>query len=962
LPVANRGERVEMLPMQSHRFLAGSLLIAAGSGVCLLAEADSAQPVPWPHESSDVAVDPAVLFGALGNGMRFAVLKNDEPPGRVSLRLHIDAGSLHEADDQRGLAHFLEHMVFNGSRHFPNVEELIPKMQRLGIAFGAHANAYTSFDETVYMLDLPNLEADTLELALTVMRDFADGALLEAEEIEKERGVILAEKRARDSVERRLMEKQFEFLIPDSLIAHRFPIGIEEVIKDAPRERFVDYYSRYYIPRRMTFLAVGDIDPAGFEKRIRGNFGSMKNPEKPGPPPELGTIRSGYGFQAAVFADKEVKEDELALVKVRRYTREPDTVANRLKRIPLKIAHAIMGRRFDILAKKEGAPISGGTAGRYVWFNELEFGSIDVTPEEGRWREAVAVLEQETRRALEYGFSEGELQEMKAQMLNKAEQEANRAPTRRSPEIAMEMVRSIGDERVITHPREALRIKRKGLESLTTGEVHQAFRTFWRDRDLSLILTTREAPGKADEELDGLFKTSRSEPVAPPGKKEALTFAYTGFGAPGEVTMKRRVEGLDFVQLALDNNVRVNLKQTPFEKDTIHVLARFGNGRLTQPNDQTGLDIFARVIVNAGGLGKHSADDLRRILAGRNVEAAFGIEEGAFTLGGKTTPKDLELQLQLMCAHLADPGFRPEAVRQFRKMVPSIAQQLRFTIEGAQAGVREWARGGDGRFAKPDAGALLGYDAEDVRSWLKPELEESYLELSLVGDFPPESAIPLIRKSFGALPVRLGSKPPLTAERQLNLPGLPAEKQFTYTSSIEKAEAMVSWRLPRAGKKINDTRRLNLLGSILDDRLREKLREELGATYSPQTYVHQSFEFEIGSLVARSLGKPAEAESVSRLILDMGRELAGQGATADELERARKPVLSQLEASLRDNRYWLETVMAQSQQEPWRLDWARERDEDYAAATLEEINALAGKYLRPKNAARITIVPKAPPE
>jgi zinc protease len=230
-------------------------------------------PRPWPQASSDIKPDPGTIFGSLENGMRYLIYPNSEPPGRVSLRLHIAAGSLMEADDQHGLAHFLEHMVFNGTRNF-SAAELVPRMQRLGIAFGAHANAYTSFDETVYMLDLPDLKQDTIDLAFTVMRDFGDGALLAPEEIDKERGVILAEKTSRDSVQYRLMKQQFEELLPDSLIAKRFPIGVDEVIQSAPRERFVDFYTRYYTPQRMTFIVVGDVKPEEMRGRIETAFAS----------------------------------------------------------------------------------------------------------------------------------------------------------------------------------------------------------------------------------------------------------------------------------------------------------------------------------------------------------------------------------------------------------------------------------------------------------------------------------------------------------------------------------------------------------------------------------------------------------------------------------------------------------------------------------------------------------------
>lgn len=919
-------------------------------------------PTPWAHEDSDIAVDPDVRFGALPNGFRYAIRKNAEPPKRVSLRLHIDAGSLHERDDQRGVAHFLEHMVFNGSKNFPDVENLLGRMQRLGIAFGAHANAYTSFDETVYMLDLPNLDVDTVKLGFDVMRDFGDGALLKKLEIDKERGVILSEKRSRDSVEMRLMEQQFKFLLPKSLITHRFPIGTEKVIKEATRDRFADFYKDYYIPRNMTFVVVGDIDPADYEKRIQKAFSSMKNSEKPGAAPDLGSLPSGFGFQAAVFSDKEVKSDELALGFVSKHKPQKDSSATRIANMPLSIANSIIGRRFDILAKKEGSPISAGSAGRYEWFKAVEFGSIDVTPGEGKWKEAVAVMEQELRKAIEHGFTQAELDEVTAHILNGAEQAVKAAATRQSAGIAMGLIGSINSERVFTHPIEAQKVTKKAVAALTIENCHQALVEFWKNRDLTFTLTTKVAPKDAEKTLTALYEESKKVKVDPPEEKKAQTFAYTAFGKPGTVSSESHIKDLDITQLVLSNNIRVNLKRTDFQKNAIGMVAMVGNGKLTQPLDKPSLDMFTSMLVNAGGLGKHSSDELQRILAGKNVGAAFGVSEDAFSISGGTTPDDLELQLQLLCASLTDYGYREEAIRQLRKMIPMLEGQLAFTINGAMAEAQAWSRGNDPRFAKPDTKKLAAYTAADSKAWLGKELTDGYLELSIVGDFDPKAIVPLLLKTVGALPSRTSTKPALNEERKVKTPKLPATKKFTYQSKIKKAASLVGWHIPPVKEDIKELRRLNVLASILDDRLRTKLREELGATYSPQSHANASMVFEIGSLSAMSLGKPEDAEKVAKIILEMGADLAAKGASPDELERALKPILSSLEKTLRDNGYWLNTVMAHSQSQPHRLAWARERDADYASVTIEEINALAKKYLGGKNAAKVTIIPEAPPE
>ena len=909
----------------------------------------------WAHLESNVAVDSAVTFGTLENGMRYAILPNAEPPGRISLRLHVNAGALSEAEDQRGLAHFLEHMVFNGSKNFPDVEALIPQMQRLGIAFGAHANAYTAFDETVYMLDLPNTETDTLDLGFTVMRDFADGALIPADEIEKERGVVLAEKKSRDSVQMRLMEQRLEFLMPDFLAAQRLPIGLESVIANAPRERFAAYYSDNYTAGNISFVGVGDIDPAAYEARIRETFGSM--PATPAPAdPDLGTLPSGYGLRVGVFADEEVTSDRLSLSTLKPYAFEPDTVETRLKYLPLQVANAVLSRRLQILSKAEGAPIRGGSASISHWLDAIEDDSISVSPEDGKWPEAVAVMEQELRRALEFGFTQAEVDEITANMLNGAEEAAKRASTRKSPGLASGILGSINGHYVFSHPEENLRIERIGLAAITPERCHAALKEAWATEDLNLILTTKVESDGTKEQLTQHFHASQAIAVEPPVETEDQAFAYTDFGPAGCVHEETHINDLDFSQLELCNHVHVNLKQTDFKKNSILLTARFGNGTLTQPHDKPGINMLANALLNGGGLGAHSNDEQRRILAGRNVGVSFGIGEDAFTLSGSTTPADLELQLQLMCAGLTDPGYRDEALRQFRKHIPAIASQLQYTLGGASADMQEWLYGGDGRFAKPDPEQLMTYTAKDVQAWVAEDMEKAYLELSIVGDFDPEAALPLILKTFGALPNRAETIPPLSEARLIHQPDLPADKAFHYESKIDKAAALVSWPGAPIKEDIRESRRMNVLASILKDRLRKKLREELGSTYSPSAGFSASRVFNTAYLSASSTATSAETELLQTHMQAIAHDIATEGATQDELDRALKPILGNLKMTWRENSHWLGTILSQSQAKPYTLEWARERDEDYASITLEEINALATRYLT-EDAARITLSP-----
>jgi zinc protease len=916
------------------------------------------EPRPWPQAASDIEPDHGASFGSLANGVRYIIYPNSEPPKRVSLRLHVAAGSLMEADNQQGIAHFLEHMVFNGSKNY-SAKDIIPRLQHLGIAFGADVNAGTSFDETVYMLDLPDLAEETLQLGFTVMRDFGDGALLQAAEIDNERGVILAEKTSRDTVGYRLMQQQFNQLLPDSLIAKRFPIGLEAVIKNAPRERFTDFYTRYYTPARMTVVVVGDVDPAQISKRIETHFASMSNPNEPGPNPELGQIKNPEGLETAVFTDKEVTSTSLSLTLLRPYEKKLDTAANRSARLPLQIAHTMISRRFERLTKKENSPIATGMATRDDEFNFVEIGSIDVVASDDRWQEAVPVLEQEFRRAMEHGFTEAELTEAKANILNPYEQAVQQKSTRKSEAIAKELVKTITSDTIFSTPETNLELVRNGLDSVNLANCHAALKKFWDATGMHLILTTKQAPENAAKNLAAIYQESTGSQVAPPVTSANQKFAYTNFGKPGTVSSRKLVADLGITQLVLSNSVRINLKATDFEKNRIHLLARIGSGQLSQPHNKPMLDDFAAAVFEGGGLGKHSNDELQQIFAGKNIETTLGIAEDAFTLAGSTTPADFGLQVRLMCANLTDPGYRNEGLWQFQKAIPMLYQRLKHTPAGSQQEMQGWLHGGDSRFTLAAMETLSSYTIDDAKKWLTPELTKGYLELSIVGDFQIEDLLPQLLGTFGALPKRDRSKPDLKDSRHIEFPNAPAEKTFTYDSKIPQAVAMAIWKTAGLRNNHKEFRRLTILTEIYQDRLREEIREKLGASYSPNGVVTGSEALDdFGFILGQSVGKPADVPLLLDTMRDLASELASKGASADELDRARKPIQSELKQSLRNNKYWLNTAISQCQADPNRLDLVRNRDADFASITIAEINALAKKYLAPENILRIGIKPR----
>ena len=367
----------------------------------------------WPHVGSDLKPETQATFGALANGLRFVILPNTEPPGRASLRLYIDAGSLHEAEDQRGLAHFLEHMAFNGTKNFP-AGQMVEYFQRLGMAFGADTNAHTSFRETVYKLELPPgpsggaPDPATLLDGLKMLRDVGDGMLIAAPEVEKERGMILSEKLARETTQSRTMEEGLKFQLPDHRISNRLPIGLEAVISTAPAEKLVDFYRRYYTPDRMVLVVVGAVEPAALQGRIADVFGSMPVRER-APDPSFGTLTAGRGITTKAHIEMEAGYATVSFVVARDTVPILDSIAVRRRELVRDLAARMVSRRLEILSKEEGAPLLEGRADMGPFLRLVDYAELEVTAPPPRWADAVALGARELKRAMAHGFTKSEL-------------------------------------------------------------------------------------------------------------------------------------------------------------------------------------------------------------------------------------------------------------------------------------------------------------------------------------------------------------------------------------------------------------------------------------------------------------------------------------------------------------------------------------------------------------------------
>lgn len=944
--------------------------LAAALALVLSACAPSSAPGPtarseapanaakvWPHDGSDIPPDPRVRYGRLGNGMRYALMANATPSKTAALRLRLDAGSVNEAEDQRGLAHFLEHMAFNGSAHVAE-GEMIKILERKGLAFGPDTNAYTSYDETVYQLDLPATDAETIDTGLFLLRETADQLLIAPDGVERERGVVLAEHRGGETWARRLGDHQRAFLYPKTAFATRRPIGEAAVISGAPAERLRALYDGYYRPERALLVATGDFDVAAMERKIAERFSDWRGRGAAGPEAKLGAIAKRKEA-AAVFVDPDAPT-AVTLAVVKPAVIEPDTIATRQVNLLRGIGAGVLSRRLATLARKPEATFLQGSASFGQVFELADIAQVQIVSRPERWREALGVAERELRRARRHGFTEAEIAEQVANLHVALKNAADQSKTRRTPALADGIAGAIADDQVFSDPVQALARFEGFMADITPAAVAKAFEERWQGGPVLVHLATSQAVEGGERAVLAALAESRALAVAAPDARGSEAFAYDAFGAPGAIAERGRIDDLDITTVTFANGVRLNVKATPFQDDVILVSLRLGAGQLELAQAPEGLGFLVGGAFVGGGLGKHSLDELERILAGRSVGVGFGAGDDAYGTSLGTTPADLALQLKVLAAYVADPAYRPEGEAQFRQSVEVWYDTLDATPQGvAGRFLPRLLRGGDPRWGIPARETLLARTSEELARALAPALAEGPIEIGIVGDVDIEAAIAATAASFGALPARATANPDFAAARAVSFPKADGTTStLTHKGEPDRALALIHWPTTDDGD-IRLARRLGLLAEVLQLKLIETAREKEGASYSPSAGSHASSVFPGYGYVSASLElKPEDVARFFDLVDELAAKLGAGEISADELERARQPVLEQIEESLERNGYWLSLAGA-AQGDPKRLAHHRSAKADIEAITLGDLVATAKTYLRPERAYRVAVMPEA---
>jgi len=937
-------------------------------GVCLLLlsafPTAAAEPVekvaarPWNHELSDLKPDPRAVFGKLDNGLRYVIMPSKAAPARASMRMLVLAGSGMEEDDQQGVAHFLEHMAFNGTKHFP-AGETFEYFQRLGMAFGAHTNALTQVDHTVYHLELPRANEELTGDGLKLFRDFLDGMLLDAKEIEKERGVVLSEQLARNTPVYRSAVGILKSSLAGTKAAERMPMGKSEIVRTAPRKRFVDFYETWYTPGRTIIVAVGDFDPAMVERGIRTHFADARARHGEAADVSMGKLQTG-GRPAARYAP--VPDAGATTVSISRATPVSPEIENEARQrtdIVDALVDRMFNKRLQRLTEMKDTLILGAAMADERLYNLADREHISARCRPENWSTMVGVLEQEMRRANLHGFTDAELAAAKTHLATIFQLYVEQEDMRQPSDLADEIVKSINERSVFAHPIDIKPLVCDFLPNVSKADCNARFRLHWDAKDLEISVTgDADLKNDAAERILEAFASSARRSVDATVDAETKEFAYTDFGPAGEIVKRREQEDLGVVQAVFANNVRVNIKSTPLEKNQVRTIIRFGGGMLELPEGKPGLQHFADAAFISGGLKKLTLNELNRKLEGKYTSVMFGVGDDAFNLSGGCITPSLELQLQLCAAYLTEPAYRPETEREFFSAMDGLRAQRDHTLEGTMRyDGAAFLRSEDPRYTLPSQEALHRLKLSDVEAFLAKPLAEGFMEVTIVGDVEPGAALKLVAKTIGALPKRAESKPDFAAARQMKFPTGVKSKQFQYATDTARAVTTICWPVPGA-RNTDLNRRLFVLKLVLADRLRLKLREELGAAYSPEVLYFSNDAYpDYGFIAAQLLVEPAALAQVGDVVTDVAAELAAGSISDDEFSRALNPMIGQIDAQRRDNGYWLGAI-CDCQERPEVLDMIRSKKQGYSTMPKADVEKLAKQYLSRDGSTTVIVAPK----
>jgi len=931
-------------------FAAAVLLGALCSSVAAAEQPDLKAPLP---------VDPNIRLVELPNGMHLWMRANQRPPGRVSMWLHVGSGSINEEDDQRGLAHFLEHMAFRGSEHFPP-GELIKYFESIGLTFGHDQNAFTGFDQTTYTLTLPDTKEETLRRGLLCLADFAFRLSLLQDQIDKERGVVLEEFRARKGPRQRVFEKLLPELLPGSRVAKRLPIGKEEVVRRVNSEDLRRYYATWYRPDNTTLLVVGDIDPETVEKLVRDAFADWRHAPNPKPPADPG-VRPYATTRATVITDPELTAAEVSVVRV--MPLEPmKTVGDFRRELVDELGIWIVNRRLADMVRAGTAPFQDAAVTKSPLLNVATYADAEADGKPEKWQAMLRTLITEIKRAREHGFLEQEFADARKAALADAEKAAQMEPTKDSRAFLRYMNDMVSQCRKPIAAAQRLELTRALIGGITLDEVLEAFRRNFDAKARLLVLTMPQKddlPAPPTQALLSLAEEVEASQVAPPEPKAAVDSLLDEEPTPGEIIRRDEDADLGILSVTMRNGVRVHLRSMDYKKDQVLVKIVLAGGALRETEKNRGITSAAALILSQPASQSLSSTQIRDYMTGKKVAFGGGVTPDSVAISISGPPDTIEEGFRLAYLVLTQPRLEASALKVWKERMAQEIKKRKHSVEDQLfEHVDSLLSGGDARMRFPTQQQVDAVTLEEAQSWLEEMARTAPVEASVVGDMDLSDELELALKYLGSLPHRRRVDPSLNRLRRLRWQRGPLVSSVEVDTVTPRAVALVGWR-GADWKDVKDRRALQVAAQILRGRLRDQVRSERGLTYTPFCYSRAAKEYPgTGLFAAVFTADPGEAASTTELVRAIVEQFAKDGPTDAEMATVRKQFANLIETQQKEPGYW-SNVLADLDYHGTRLSDVKEALEAYTGYTARELRAVLNDYITDRRHIQVIAMPKA---
>ncbi len=903
-------------------------------------------------------IDPNVKVGKLDNGLTYYIRKNAKPEKRIELRLAVNAGSILETDEQQGLAHLLEHMCFNGTKNFPK-QELVNTIERMGIRFGADLNAYTSFDETVYMLKVPTDQPDLIEKGFQILEDWAHQVTLDGKEIDKERGVVLEEWRLGLGAEDRMRKKAFPVIFKGSKYAERLPIGKPEILKTFKHETLRQFYRDWYRPSLMAVVVVGDMDIEQAEKYIIKHFAHIQNPQSE-KKREVFDLPDNKEPLISIETDEEATQN-IVMFFYKHPKKYIETVEDFRWQLLQDLFTGMINNRLEEITQKPESPFiyAGTQYGSFLARTKDAYLGYALS-KENKIDQSFETLMLENERVKRFGFTQTELERQKKDLLNQYEKNAKEYDKMESGNLAMEYVYHYLSKNPIPGAQNEYEYAKKFLPDITLEEVNALAKQWITDHNFVLMVQAPKKEGikvPDQSEIIKIIEKVKTVELKPYEDKQLDAPLIAQLPSGSEIISRVENKELGYIEFTFANGAQVIIKTTDFKNNEIQFSA-YGLGGTSLASDNDVLNaMYASAIVEESGLGSFSKSDLKKKLAGKDINITPYITDVKQGFSGKFSPKDMETFLQLIYMYFTDIRSDEEA---FKAFVSKLKSQFMFIMNNPQFTFIE-------KFTKivtqndprtiliPTEEQMATLNLEKSINYFKDRFSNANgFKFFFVGNINEEEAIPLIQKYIGALP----SSKHQDMWKDVS-PKFPSGiiTDIVYKGKEEKGLVGMAWHSEYEWSPENNIKTQQLI-KILDIMLRENVREKESGTYGVQARLDIDKYPKPELMITIMFGcDPKRQDKLSAVVLKQMDILKKKGPSVENLNKVKEQMIRERETDIKRNNWWVRKL-----ENVYYYDDPKSSIDDYNIkvnkVTPQEIQQLANKYFSSNNYVKLYLKPE----